>query len=129
MITLRPRFALFGGWRSNFTLGYNLPTKKYLEVDGDEYILKLPFAFSVKEIVAEEYTLTIVLPEGSQNIRWSMPTSLQHKEGVTYSYLDTVGRPSHTFTKNLTSKLENDNFRVLYAVELDPIQFSILVDS
>ena len=33
-IELRPRFPLFGGWRTHYTIGYNLPIYQYLFTKG-----------------------------------------------------------------------------------------------
>lgn len=34
-LELRPRFPLFGGWRTHYTIGYNIPVYKYLYNKGN----------------------------------------------------------------------------------------------
>ncbi|KAM3141428.1 hypothetical protein pb186bvf_006546 [Paramecium bursaria] len=115
LVQLRPRFAVFGGWKANFVLGYNLPTKKYLENDGDLHVLTQNFAFSIKDIIAEEYTLKIILPEGCTDVKWILPFQDIHTNyTLTHSYLDTTGRPTYIFTRRLTSYLDNVQFKIQY---------------
>jgi len=38
---LRPRFPLFGGWRTHYTIGYNLPIYQYLFSNGNDFLLKM----------------------------------------------------------------------------------------
>lgn len=33
-LELRPRFPLFGGWKTHYTIGYNVPTYQYLFTKG-----------------------------------------------------------------------------------------------
>lgn len=74
---LKPRFSIFGGWNSNFTLGYNLGTKKYLEHNGKSFKLSLNYIYSVKDIVAEEYILKVILPEGVENVQHTIPVDVE----------------------------------------------------
>ncbi len=34
-LDIRPRFPLFGGWKTNYYIGYNLPSYEYLFVSGE----------------------------------------------------------------------------------------------
>jgi oligosaccharyltransferase complex subunit alpha (ribophorin I) len=36
-VELRPRFPLFGGWKTKYTLGYNVPSYEYLYSSGEFY--------------------------------------------------------------------------------------------
>lgn len=42
-LNLRPRFPLFGGWKTHYVVGYNVPSYEYLYNSGDQYILKIRF--------------------------------------------------------------------------------------
>ncbi|CAD8057166.1 unnamed protein product [Paramecium sonneborni] len=114
LIQLRPRFAIFGGWRSNFTLGYNLPTKKYLEQDGNNYRLTLNFSFSVKEMVSDKYNFQISLPEGAYDIQIDLPLDVQRNDTLLFSYFDTVGRPTIILDKATTSQFDNKRIIITY---------------
>ena len=39
-VELRPRFPLFGGWKTKYFLGYNVPSYEYLYSKGMLYALK-----------------------------------------------------------------------------------------
>ena len=40
-LDLRPRFPLFGGWKTHYILGYNLPSYEYLFYKGMEIVLMI----------------------------------------------------------------------------------------
>lgn len=42
-VELRPRFPLFGGWKTHYILGYYVPTYEYLFNSGNYYLF---FSFS-----------------------------------------------------------------------------------
>lgn len=67
-LELRPRFPLFGGWKTHYMIGYNVPTYQYLWTDGgNEYSLRMPFVDHVFDNqVVDDITVKIILPEGSK---------------------------------------------------------------
>lgn len=69
-LELRPRFPLFGGWKTHYVIGYNIPSYQYLWTDGrNGYTLKMPFLDHVFDNqVVDEIVVKIILPEGS-NVR------------------------------------------------------------
>jgi len=80
-IHIQPRFAIFGGWSHNWyniyyfksiivnrEISYNLPTNYYLFVKNDDptsFVFKQNFGFPFENILAEKYTVKVILPEGS----------------------------------------------------------------
>lgn len=100
-LDLRPRFPLFGGWKTHYTLGYNVPSFEYLFNNGDQYVLKMRVIDHVFDDMAiEKATIKIILPEGSTNIKLIPPYSVSRlPDQVHYTYLDTVGRPVIIFSK------------------------------
>ncbi len=59
-----------GGWKSNFFTGYTLPTKFHTMTDGkDNYHLNLTFGLPYADLMARNYTMKIVLPDGASNIK------------------------------------------------------------
>ncbi|XP_071960076.1 dolichyl-diphosphooligosaccharide--protein glycosyltransferase subunit 1-like [Antedon mediterranea] len=94
-LELRPRFPLFGGWKTHYYMGYNLPSYEYLYSSGDDYILKMRFLDHVFDaMVVDKLTVKIILPEGSKNMKLETPYSVsQDKNDVHFTYLDTIGRP------------------------------------
>lgn len=103
-IDLRPRFPLFGGWKTHYKLGYNVPSYEYLYNSGDQYALKLRLLDHIyDDMVVEEITVRIVLPEGVKDIHLSTPYTVERLPDTLYAtYLDTVGRVVITMkAKNL----------------------------
>ncbi len=43
VLEVRPRFPLFGGWRTYYTVGYNLPASEALSAAGSAFSLTLRF--------------------------------------------------------------------------------------
>ncbi|GIY26460.1 dolichyl-diphosphooligosaccharide--protein glycosyltransferase subunit 1 [Caerostris extrusa] len=115
-VDLRPRFPLFGGWKTHYVLGYNVPTYEYLFNNGDKYLLKMRFVDHIfDDSVIDQVTIKLILPEGSKNIRVKLPYPTKRlPDEVHYTYLDTVGRPVIVFqNKNLVEQ-HIDDFEVHY---------------
>lgn len=94
-LELRPRFPLFGGWRTHYTIGYNLPTYQYLFKNGNDYLLKMKL---IDHIYVDQYvetaTIKIILPEHCTDLEFVAPYTVDRAaDQVHYTYLDTVGRP------------------------------------
>ncbi|TMW53022.1 hypothetical protein DOY81_001885 [Sarcophaga bullata] len=115
-VELRPRFPLFGGWKTQYTLGYNIPSFEYLFNNGADYLLKMRLIDHIyDDMYIEEAVVKIILPEGCTNIKLKTPYTVQRKgDDLTFTYLDTFGRPTITFTK--TNLVENHiaNFELHY---------------
>ncbi|CAG5136260.1 unnamed protein product [Candidula unifasciata] len=94
-VELRPRFPLFGGWKTRYILGYNVPSYEYLFNKGDHYALKIRFIDHIyDDMVVDEVLLKIILPEGAKDIQLKVPFDVERRgDDVHYTYLDTLGRP------------------------------------
>lgn len=67
---MTPRFPILGGWKSNFFIGYNLPSKFHVSTDGaDLYTLNVTYGLPYYDVLARNYTMRIVLPEGAHDIK------------------------------------------------------------
>lgn len=67
---IKPRFPLFGGWKTDWYQGYDLATKFALFNDkenSDKFVFDYSFCFPYNSIIADHYKLKIVLPEGAKN--------------------------------------------------------------
>jgi oligosaccharyltransferase complex subunit alpha (ribophorin I) len=40
-LEIRPRFPLFGGWKTHYLIGYNVPSYEYLFTKGDNFVLNM----------------------------------------------------------------------------------------
>lgn len=115
-LDLRPRFPLFGGWRTHYTLGYDVPSFEYLFNNGDQYLLKLRLIDHIfDDMVIDEATIKIILPEGSGNIKLITPYSVNRlPDELHYTYLDTVGRPVIVFKKKNLVENHIHDFNLKY---------------
>jgi len=94
-LELRPRFPLFGGWKTHYVVGYNLPSYEYLYNSGDEFVLKMPLIdHIVDNMVVDEAQIRIILPEGATDIELDTPYAITRlADTLHFTYLDTRGRP------------------------------------
>jgi len=94
-VDLRPRFPLFGGWKTHYKIGYNVPSYEYLYYKGEEFALRMRLLDHIfDDMVVQDLTVTIILPEGSKDIDISLPYHVERLADYTHAtYLDTVGRP------------------------------------
>lgn len=66
-LDLRPRFPLFGGWKTHYFIGYNVPSYEYLYVQGDQFALNMRLLDHIyDDMMVEDFELRIILPEGSK---------------------------------------------------------------
>lgn len=115
-LDLRPRFPLFGGWKTHYKIGYNVPSYEYLYSSGDDYILKMRILDHVFDDVAvDELVVKIILPEGVRNLFIETPYPVeQQSDSLQYTYLDTVGRPVVTITKKNLVESHIQDFTLHY---------------
>lgn len=92
---LRPRFPLFGGWKTHYTIGYNLPIYQYLYNNGNDYVLKMRLLEHIyADQLVDTASVKIILPEYSTDIELITPYPVERKQdSLHFTYLDTVGRP------------------------------------
>jgi len=103
-LDLRPRFPLFGGWKTHYVLGYNVPSYEYLYQSGDNFKLKMRILDHIfDDMIVENLVTKIILPEGSENLELKTPFPMSRlPDSRHFTYLDTRGRPVITVSqKNL----------------------------
>ncbi|XP_068158398.1 dolichyl-diphosphooligosaccharide--protein glycosyltransferase subunit 1 [Drosophila tropicalis] len=100
-LELRPRFPLFGGWKTQYTIGYNVPSYEYLYSNGKKFQLKMHLIDHIYDNMAiNKAAIKIVLPEGTDNIQLTTPYTINRQQNeLVHTYLDTVGRPVISFSK------------------------------
>ncbi|XP_026671948.1 dolichyl-diphosphooligosaccharide--protein glycosyltransferase subunit 1 [Ceratina calcarata] len=115
-LNLRPRFPLFGGWKTKYIVGYNVPSYEYLFHSNDQYTLEMRLLDHVfDDMVVDELVVKIILPEGSKNIELILPyPATRLPDSLHYTYLDTVGRPVISITKKNLVENHIQNFRLKY---------------
>ncbi|XP_011691125.1 PREDICTED: dolichyl-diphosphooligosaccharide--protein glycosyltransferase subunit 1 [Wasmannia auropunctata] len=115
-LNLRPRFPLFGGWKTRYTIGYNVPSYEYLFNSGDEFALEMRLLDHVfDDMVVDEMVLKIILPEGARNMKLELPYPVTRlPDSLHYTYLDVTGRPVISVTKNNLVENHILSFRLRY---------------
>ncbi|CAG9839818.1 unnamed protein product [Diabrotica balteata] len=94
-LELRPRFPLFGGWQSSYTLGYSVPSYQYLfkAENGDNVLAMRLIDHVFDDMYVEEVVTNVVLPVGVTDIKIRPPYDVERlSDDVTYKYLDNLGR-------------------------------------
>lgn len=115
-LELRPRYPLFGGWRSHYTLGYNVPSYEHLFHSGDNYLLKIRVLDHIfDDMQVDEVITKVILPEGSANIKFTAPYPVARlPDTLHFTYLDTKGRPVISFTKKNVVENHIQDFQLRY---------------
>ncbi|KAK1362209.1 Dolichyl-diphosphooligosaccharide--protein glycosyltransferase subunit 1 [Heracleum sosnowskyi] len=114
LLEIEPRYPMFGGWRTSFTIGYGLPLQDYLFHSDGKRLLNFTFGCPMDDVVVEKLLVKIVLPEGSTNISASVPFPVQQSEETKFSHLDMVGRPVVVLEKRNVVPEHNLPFQVHY---------------
>lgn len=115
-VELRPRFPLFGGWKTHYLLGYYVPTYEYLFNTDENYMLTLRFIDHIfDDCVVEDATVRVILPEGCRDIEVKLPfPARRDPDELHYTYLDTMGRPVIVLQKSNLVEQHIQDFEVHY---------------
>lgn len=114
-LEFEPRFPIFGGWKTTFTIGYDLPLQDFLfESDGGKRVLNTTFGSPIGEILVEKHVVKVVLPEGSKDISVATLFPTKQSQDVKYSHLDIVGRPVVVLEMDNVVPEHNLYFQVYY---------------
>ena len=116
-LLLTPRFPILGGWKSNFDIGYNLPTKFHVTTNNKgNYMLNLTFGMPYNNMLARNYTVKVILPESADNIKVKLPIDVQYniKYDKDFGCLDLFGRKSIIINMNNMYDIYNTNFFITY---------------
>ena len=116
---IEPRFPVLGGWKTYWKQGYSLPKEHYITQDtqdNEKFTATFTVSHPYDEIVAEDFTLKIVLPEGASEVKLDLPFEVDsvHNES-TYRYLDMEGSKVLVIKKrNVIEKYHNLEVTVTY---------------
>lgn len=115
-LEIRPRFPIFGGWKTHYYIGYNLPSYNYLFTRGDLYALKMRFVDHVyDDQLIDELIVKVILPEGCKHLNVENPYGVNRgKDSLQFTYLDTSGRPVITLKKSNLVEGHIQDFTVSY---------------
>ena len=75
--TALPRFPLFGGWKTHYVIGYNVPSYEYLFYSSDKHVLNMRLVDHIfDDMLVEETEVKVILPEGVSDIKVSAANRL-----------------------------------------------------
>lgn len=74
-LEIQARFPIFGGWQTQFYLGYMIPTENALFVDAEtgKFSLKFDFFTAFNDVWVEDMEIKVILPEGCTDISVKVP--------------------------------------------------------
>lgn len=134
-LEIRPRYPLYGGWKTDFIIGYDVSSRDLISFDPNtfEHVLNVSFGIPFKEPVTDVLVTTIALPEGAHDIEIECPYDIElFVENVDgspmrrFTYLDTRllgGRPLIQFYRKNVINLHNKYFQVRYKYDKNRIYF------
>lgn len=114
-LELQPRFPMFGGWKSQFYIGYTMPTESMITVNPEtgKYSIKFDFYTVIEDVWVGDFEVKLVLPEGCSDITVDLPYETTDMQWTTrYTYLDSAlngGRPVLILRgSNLVEELDSE---------------------
>ncbi|ELT91404.1 hypothetical protein CAPTEDRAFT_159283 [Capitella teleta] len=115
-LELKPRFPLFGGWKTHYVMGYNVPSYQYLYNSGDQYVLKMRFIDHIyDDQVVDSAHVRIMLPEGASDVTLKLPYEINRSpDELFFTYLDTTGRPVIMLQKDNLVEMHIQDFELHY---------------
>ncbi|KAL8011018.1 putative ribophorin I [Plasmopara halstedii] len=116
-LEFKPRFPMFGGWKSQWYLGYSVPTYSVLTHVDNKFKLKVDFSTPVQGASVDDLTVKVILPEGATNVRATVPFGLDSQSKTTrQTYLDTpvIGRPVLILEKKNVVAAHNVPFEITF---------------
>ncbi|CAH9087074.1 unnamed protein product [Cuscuta europaea] len=114
LLEIEPRYPMFGGWKTSFTIGYGLPLQDFLFRSDGKRFLNISFGSPINEVVIDNLIVKVVLPEGSDDIYASAPFSFKKLKETKFSHLDMIGRPVVVLEKKNVVPEHNQYFQVYY---------------
>eukprot|EP00899_Mesostigma_viride_P011028 jgi/Mesvir1/19927/Mv13195-RA.1 len=125
-LEIAPRFPLFGGWSTEFTLGYSLPLSSAVfhapRGSPAGLVLNISLSSPFQDVSIQELELRIVLPEGASPVSHVVKHVIGQvaaSRDVKYSYLDTSGRP--VLVLRLANLVEDHNQPLLVYYDFSPL--------
>ncbi|XVF35803.1 hypothetical protein REPUB_Repub19eG0002200 [Reevesia pubescens] len=113
-LVIEPRYPMFGGWRTAFTIGYSLPLRDFLFESEGKRFLNITFSSPMVELVIDTLIVKVVLPEGSSDISVAAPFPVKQWQETKISHLDIDGRPVVVLEKANVVPEHNQYFQVYY---------------
>ncbi|XP_022772546.1 LOW QUALITY PROTEIN: dolichyl-diphosphooligosaccharide--protein glycosyltransferase subunit 1A-like [Durio zibethinus] len=113
-LLIEPRYPMFGGWRTAFTIGYGLPLQDFLYESEGKRFLNITFSSPMVELVIDTLIVKVVLLEGSSETYLAATFPVKQRQETKISHLDIDGRPLVVLEKTNVVPEHNQYFQVYY---------------
>lgn len=120
VLQVKPRFPLLGGWKYSFSVGFEtlLRNVATLRKNGDTRVT-VPFSNIPGDVAVDKAETRIILPEGANIVDVILPfKEVELDYETTYTYLDTIGRPTVVIKKSHASDAHNQDVVVIYNLSM-----------
>jgi oligosaccharyltransferase complex subunit alpha (ribophorin I) len=116
VLELEPRYPLYGGWIYTWFHGYHAPLEDFVHtLKNGRYVFQADFVNGIENVPVDAHEVMVVLPEGATNIQFHLPFAVDSiEESKTFTYLDSIGRPTFTLTKKAVADEHGVPFQVSY---------------
>jgi oligosaccharyltransferase complex subunit alpha (ribophorin I) len=86
-LEIQTRFPIFGGWKTQFYLGYTVPTETALSVDADtgRFNLRFDFFTAFNDVWVEDMEVKVILPEGCTDVHVNVPYAIEQAAATRYA--------------------------------------------
>lgn len=131
-LVIQPRYPLFGGWKYNFTIGWNQKVTDSIHRiidEEDTYIMLFPIVNGLKDVTYDTVYLSFYLPEGAEFVNVSSPIPFDNLEvSSDLSYFDVAkGHTKITLTfTNVIDAVTNLNVFIQYKYASSSFAWKIL---
>lgn len=61
LLEIEPRYPMFGGWRTSFTIGYGLPLQDFLFKSEGKRFVDISFGCPISDVIIENLTVKVML--------------------------------------------------------------------
>jgi len=133
VLEIKPRYPLYGGWKTDFTIGYDVPSQDLITLNEATRVhtLNLSFGTPFREPVADLLLTKIALPEGAYDVEIDCPFEFdEERRSRRYTYLDTVlfgGRPLITFLKRNVISIHNEYYQIRYKYDDFRVYYKLIL--
>lgn len=119
------RFPMFGGWKTEFYIGYSVPASVALSVDDDDdskFSLRFNFFTIFEDVWVNNQEIKVILPEGCSDIDVNVPYKIDEEEsGRRFTFLDSqLNGGRSVITMRASNIVEDHDEQVVIKYSFEP---------
>ncbi|KAE9456781.1 hypothetical protein C3L33_11277, partial [Rhododendron williamsianum] len=118
-LEIEPRYPMFGGWRTSFTIGYGLPLKDFLFQSEGKRFLNISFGSPIRDLVIHNLIVKVMVSRCcfARVLKGCFdfcPFPVKQWHETKFSHLDIDGRPVVVLEKTNVVQEHSQYFQVYY---------------